>query len=68
MRVSTGSASQSDSRMVSVVVEAFGIGRQRQAERRFTVPFAQLQTIFQTIARQGGRIKAVEMADGLSAA
>jgi ferredoxin--NADP+ reductase len=54
--------------MVSVVVEAFGIGRQRQAERRFTVPFAQLQTIFQTIARQGGRIKAVEMADGLSAA
>ncbi len=68
MRVSTGSASQSDSRMVTVVVEAFGIGRQRQAERRFTVPFAQLQTIFQTIARQGGRIKAVEMADGLPAA
>lgn len=67
MRVSTGSASQSDSRMVTVVVEAFGIGRQRQAERRFTVPFAQLQTIFQTIARQGGRIKAVEMADALPA-
>ena len=68
MRVSTGSASQSDSRMVTVVVEAFGIGRQRQAERRFTVPFAQLQTIFQTIARQGGRIKTVEMADALPAA
>ncbi|MFQ6537463.1 MULTISPECIES: phycobilisome linker polypeptide [Aphanothece] len=67
MRVSTGSASQSDSRMVTVVVEAFGIGRQRQAERRFTVPFPQLQSTMQTIARQGGRITAVEVAGALSA-
>ncbi|WP_087069223.1 phycobilisome linker polypeptide [Cyanobium sp. NIES-981] len=65
MRVSTGSASQSDSRMVTVVVEAFGIGRQRQAERRFTVPFAQLQSTMQTIARQGGRITSVEVAGSL---
>ncbi|EDY38180.1 ferredoxin--NADP reductase [Cyanobium sp. PCC 7001] len=65
MRVSTGSASQSDSRMVTVVVESFGIGRQRQAERRFTVPFAQLQSTMRTIARQGGRIKAVDVAGTL---
>ena len=59
MRVSTGSAIQSDSRMFTVVVESFGIGRQRQAERRITVPFEQLQSLMQTIARQGGRIKVV---------
>jgi len=59
MRVSTGSAIQSDSRMFTVVVESFGIGRQRQAERRITVPFEQLQPLMQTIARQGGRIKVV---------
>ncbi|SBO42924.1 Ferredoxin--NADP reductase [Cyanobium sp. NIES-981] len=51
--------------MVTVVVEAFGIGRQRQAERRFTVPFAQLQSTMQTIARQGGRITSVEVAGSL---
>ena len=59
MRVSTGRATQSDSRMFTVVVEAFGVGKQRQAERRFTVPLAQLQGLMQTIARQGGRISAV---------
>jgi len=59
MRVSTGSATQSDSRMITVVVEGFGIGRQRQAERSFTVPFSQLQSLMQTIAAQGGRIKSV---------
>jgi ferredoxin--NADP+ reductase len=59
MRVSTGRATQSDSRMITVVVESFGIGRQRQAERRLTVPFSQLQSLMQTIAANGGRIKEV---------
>ncbi|MFN9870613.1 MAG: ferredoxin-NADP reductase [Cyanobacteriota bacterium] len=59
MRVSTGRASQSDSRMFTVVVESFGIGRQRRAERRLTVPFSQLQSLMQTIAANGGRIRVV---------
>ena len=56
MRVATGRVTQSDSRMFTVVVEGYGIGLQRQAERRFTVPFGQLQQMVQSIARQGGRI------------
>ncbi|MEY3964169.1 MAG: Ferredoxin--NADP reductase [Cyanobacteriota bacterium] len=68
MRVSTGRATQSDSRMFTVVVEAYGIGQQRQAERRFTVPFSQLQSTMQTIARQGGRIKAVTAVDSQATA
>ena len=64
MRVTTGRATQSDSRMFTVVVEAFGVGAQRQAERRFTVPFGQLQRLMQTIAQQGGRIRAVLTGDG----
>ncbi|MEX1317242.1 MAG: phycobilisome linker polypeptide [Synechococcaceae cyanobacterium] len=67
MRVSTGRANQSDSRMFSVVVEGFGIGQQRQAERVFTVPFSQLQSTIQTIARQGGVITGVFAIDGTSA-
>jgi ferredoxin--NADP+ reductase len=63
MRVSTGSATQSDGRMFTVVIESFGIGRQRRAERRVTVPFAQLQSLMQTVAKNGGRIKVVN-ADG----
>ncbi|MFM7264588.1 MAG: ferredoxin-NADP reductase, partial [Cyanobium sp.] len=63
MRVSTGSATQSDGRMFTVVIESFGIGRQRRAERRVTVPFAQLQSLMQTVAKNGGRIKVVS-ADG----
>ncbi|MFM7548155.1 MAG: FAD-binding oxidoreductase [Cyanobacteriota bacterium] len=59
MRVSTGRATQSDGRMFTVVVESLGVGRQRQAERRLTVPYAQLQALMATIARQGGRIMAV---------
>ncbi|MGB5134724.1 MAG: phycobilisome linker polypeptide [Prochlorococcaceae cyanobacterium] len=59
MRVSTGRANQSDSRMFNVVVEGYGIGQQRQAERVFTVPFSQLQSTIQTIARQGGVITGV---------
>jgi len=66
MRVSTGRASQSDSRMFTVVVESFGIGRQRRAERRLTVSFSQLQSLMQTIAANGGRIRVVssELATG----
>ena len=59
MQVSTGRANQSDSRMFTVVVEAFGLGLQRQAERRLIVPFSQLQSTVKTIALQGGRITAV---------
>ena len=65
MRVSTGRATQSDGRMFTVVVESLGIGRQRQAERRLTVPYDQLQALMSTIARQGGRITAVLSNDGL---
>jgi ferredoxin--NADP+ reductase len=59
MRVSTGKATQSDGRMFTVVVEGFGVGLQRRAERRLTVPFSQLQRLMQTIALQGGRILAI---------
>ncbi len=59
MHVSTGRANQSDSRMFTVVVEAFGLGLQRQAERRLLVSYAQLQSTVRTIALQGGRITAV---------
>ena len=68
MRVSTGRANQSDNRMFTVVVEAFGVRRQRQAERRFTVPFGQLQGLMQSIAQKGGRISAVLADDGASPA
>ncbi|MEB3303544.1 MAG: phycobilisome linker polypeptide [Cyanobacteriota bacterium] len=59
MRVSTGSATNTDNRMFTVVVESFGAGPQRRAERTLTVPFQQLQSLMQTIARKGGRIKIV---------
>lgn len=59
MRVSTGKATQSDGRMFTVVVEGLGIGRQRRAERCLTVSFQQLQGLMQTIALQGGRIRAI---------
>jgi ferredoxin--NADP+ reductase len=59
MRVSTGSAIQSDGRMFTVVIESYGVGRQRRAERRLTVPFGQLQSLMQTVALNGGRIKVV---------
>jgi ferredoxin--NADP+ reductase len=52
--------------MFNVVVEGLGIGRQRQAERVFTVPFGQLQSTMQTIARQGGVITGVFAVDSLS--
>ena len=70
MRVSTARATRGDSRMFTVVVECFGIGRQRRAERRVTVPFEQLQSLMQTIASRGGRIRVVSSGDsnGSSAA
>ncbi|MFN9953834.1 MAG: ferredoxin-NADP reductase, partial [bacterium] len=45
--------------MFTVVVESFGAGPQRRAERTLTVPFQQLQSLMQTIARKGGRSKIV---------
>ena len=71
MRVSTGKATVSDSRMFTVVVESFGLGRQRRAERQLTVPFAQLQSLMQTIALRGGRIRVISAdaaSSGLEAA
>ncbi len=59
MRVATGRASLSDGRMFSVVVEGYGIGRQRQAQRTFNLPFNQLQGMVQMVARQGWRILSV---------
>ena len=59
MRVSTGKATQTDGRMFTVVVEGLGVGPQRRAERRLTVPFGQLQRLMQTIAQKGGRIRLV---------
>ncbi|CAK6699055.1 Ferredoxin--NADP reductase [Synechococcus sp. CBW1107] len=49
--------------MFTVVVQGFGVGRQRQGERRFTVPYNRMQALVQTIAQQGGRITAVVPAD-----
>ena len=66
MRVSTGSATSAENRMFTVVVESFGAGPQRRAERTLTVPFQQLQSLMQTIARKGGRIKIVS-SDSVSA-
>ena len=68
MRVSTGNATLSDGRMISVLVEGFGVGRQRRAQRRLTVPFAQLQSLMQTIAQQGGRILDVSSGDPVAPA
>jgi ferredoxin--NADP+ reductase len=63
MRVSTGLGASSDNRMFTVVIESFGAGPQRRAERVMTVPFQQLQSLMQTIALKGGRIKVVSAGD-----
>jgi ferredoxin--NADP+ reductase len=63
MRVTTGNATLSDGRVFTVVVESFGAGQQRRAQRRLTVPFSQLQSLMQTIALQGGRIVEVSSGD-----
>ena len=62
MRVSTDKASGSDGRLFTVVVESYGVGQQRQAERSFTVSFDRLQSLMQSIARNGGRIRVVSSA------
>ena len=67
MRVSTGRVVQTDGRMFQVVVTGLGVGRQRLAQRTFTVPFARLQSQMQTIALQGGRITAVTPVSDASA-
>jgi ferredoxin--NADP+ reductase len=59
MRVSTDKSSGSDGRLFTVVVESYGVGQQRQAERCFTVSFDRLQSLMQSIARNGGRIRVV---------
>ncbi len=56
MRVSTASARQSDPRMFSVVVQGYGAGSQRQAERQIKVAFPRLQALMRSIALMGGRI------------
>jgi len=67
MRVSTDRASGSDGRQFTVVVESYGVGKQRQAERCFTVSYERLQSLMQSIARNGGRIRVVS-SDTLAAA
>ena len=67
MRVSTDRASGSDGRQFTVVVESYGVGKQRQAERCFTVSYERLQSLMQSIARNGGRIRVVS-SDMLAAA
>lgn len=63
MRVSTGRATHSGSRMFTVVFEGNAMSRQSQTEHRLNVPFTKLQDTLQAISRQGGHIKAVT-ADG----
>jgi ferredoxin--NADP+ reductase len=59
MRVSTDKASGSDGRLFTVVVEGYGVGKQRRAARTFTVSYDRLQSLMQSIARNGGRIRLV---------
>ena len=68
MRVTIGASGQSQSRMFTVLVQGYGAGPMRRAERPFTVPFSRLQSLMQTIARQGGRIVAVHPIDDASPA
>nr|YP_009531001.1 ferredoxin--NADP reductase [Paulinella micropora]AXY63690.1 ferredoxin--NADP reductase [Paulinella micropora] len=59
MRVTTASYRQSDTRTFTLVVVGLGIGKQRQAEKHFIVPFSQLQVSIRLITSKGGKIKAV---------
>nr|AUG32732.1 ferredoxin--NADP reductase (FNR) [Paulinella longichromatophora] len=59
MRVTTASCRQSDTRTFTLVVVGLSIGKQRQAEKHFIVPFSQLQTSIRLITSKGGTIKAV---------
>jgi ferredoxin--NADP+ reductase len=70
MRVSTAGSGDSQERMFTVVVLGLQSGRQRRAERRFTVDFSQLQATVRRITASGGTIQAVipGAADGASPA
>jgi ferredoxin--NADP+ reductase len=70
MRVSTAGSGDSQERMFTVVVLGLQSGRQRRAERRFTVGFSQLQATVRRITASGGTIEAVipGAADGASPA
>ena len=59
MRVSTGNAILADSRLFTVVVENYGLGRQPKTERRLSVPYERLQRLVQSITKNGGLIKMV---------
>jgi len=59
MRVSTAGSGDSQERMFTVVVLGLQSGRQRRAERRFTVGFSQLQATVRRITASGGTIQAV---------
>ena len=61
MRVSTGPTTGSDSRMFTVVIESLGVGRPRRATRQLTVPFQQLQSLLQSVALRGGRLKIISV-------
>jgi ferredoxin--NADP+ reductase len=63
MRVSTATSSCSDSRVFTVVVQGYGAGVQRNAERTITVPFTRLQALMQSISKLGGKVISVS-ADG----
>jgi ferredoxin--NADP+ reductase len=61
MRVSTGNTSGSDNRTFTVVIESLGAGRPRRATRQLTVPFQQLQSLLQSVALRGGRLKIISV-------
>jgi ferredoxin--NADP+ reductase len=61
MRVSTGKTSGSDRRTFTVVIESLGVGRPRRATRQLTVPYQQLQSLVQSVALRGGRLKIISV-------
>ena len=61
MRVSTGNTRGFDSRMFTVVIESQGVSRPRRATRQLTVPFQQLQSLLQSVALRGGRLKIIRV-------
>ncbi|MCE2836547.1 MAG: ferredoxin-NADP reductase, partial [Cyanobium sp. 49614_E6] len=61
MRVSTGNTRGFDNRMFTVVIESLGVGRPRRATRQLTVPFQQLQSLLQSVALRGGRLKIISV-------
>ena len=59
MRVSTAGSGESQERMFTLVAVGLQAGRQRRAERRYTVPYSQLQATVRRITAGGGQITAV---------